>query len=515
MNNRFFILSKDKESEKREFSSLFEALENTSGNEQILVIRDFRGIGEFDVSGLSEVSEETDIKIYSGRGSLFLSRLILPLPGLLSYNPGVIFIRPGVIRDFQKHTGALPFKNGEDPALMIIRLIIFKASAAHIRYPDAADFKNIRYIDLFRLLKERKRILRSTPLKKTLHIINIPWYSGLAAYAYDISRYMSKEGVRFSIAANSGSTLEKRLSEGSEFIPLKGRKGLSPFISVIKIRRFSRYYDAVFAHTGSSLFIGRAAFLFRKIPLIRVRAERGEMKKSFFNRILHLSLKAVIVPNKTSASGALHPPEGLFHLPPVVDTALFRSAPLRDEPVIGILGRLDPVKGHRELIKSLTLLCEEIPSARLIIIGSEANITKNELRSYAENLGVLDNMEFREPGSYEEIPEIISKCRIGIIPSLGSEALSRVALEWAASARPLITGVAGSLPEFIEETGCGYALDPGDTQMLSSRILELLSSDKRAKEMGRAGLDAVNRLYSPEVYRTRIRELKKKILGDI
>ncbi|NLB35571.1 MAG: glycosyltransferase family 4 protein, partial [Elusimicrobia bacterium] len=307
-----------------------------------------------DLSAWSEKLSDFDLISISSKEKCSFPRIFMPLPGLTGGSPHIVGFRVSLLEDYFSCTKTLPLKPRENTGLpLVVRLIFFKARVFSIMLEtEISSPRGIGPAKLLSLIFSRRRHLRLSPYRSILHIVNIPWYSGLAAYAFDMSRQMKEMGIKTAFAASASSPLEKAVSDKEVFIPLLSRKGLGAFGSAVRISRLAKYYDFVAAHTGSSLFIALMAFR-RPKRIIRLRAEGGSIKNNFFNLFLHRRLLKVIVPNKFTASFIPLEPEKIFLLKPLVDTELFSFSELPDENIIGISGRLDRVKGHYELINAL------------------------------------------------------------------------------------------------------------------------------------------------------------------
>ncbi|MEA3506904.1 MAG: glycosyltransferase family 4 protein [Elusimicrobiota bacterium] len=348
---------------------------------------------------------------------------------------------------------------------------------------------------------------------KILHIVNIPWYSGLAGYAEDMADFSIKFGYEVLFAAVEGSPLMEKLQKKFKSLPLHGRGPADTLRSIKTIRKALDGVDMIFAHTGSSFFLAVGASLFKKVRVYRVRAERGRIKKNIFNIIMHKFAAGVVAPTIGIKKIFLDfgiPENKIYYLPPVVDSDIFYPQPLKSANTIGIVGRLDKVKGHEVLIESLPLVKEEIEDIKVIVIGDEKGVTEKDLIKKARKLGVAGSLRFMGKVKYETIPVIMGECRAGIIPSLGSEAVSRAALEWMAAGRPVIASRVGCLEEIIINNYNGFSVYPGDSEELGIRIIELLKVGEHNSQMAKKAEIYVRQHFTPEVYSKYL----KKILDE-
>ncbi len=340
--------------------------------------------------------------------------------------------------------------------------------------------------------------------KRILHIVNIPWFSGLGSYARDMGYYMEKSGARVTFAAVSPSRLSSRLEKEFEVIPLPGRGTIQTLRGIFRLLRVINNFDAVISHSGSSFFMGSVMKLFRsKIVLVRTRAEKGAPRKNFFNRLLHIWGDAVVVATEKIRERFLSigcRPEKILVLSPVVDTARFRFSPPPHGNVISIIGRLDRVKGHGVLIEALPAIKKMAGSVKAVFAGREVKVSFESLKSQARALGVEGDIQYRGELSSEELYDLMKNSAVGIITSLGSEAVSRAALEWLSCGRAVVSSDAGCLGEFLGGTGAAFIYPRGDSSELALKTAEILNDRDLMSRMSEKARKLAEERFSPDAY---------------
>ena len=150
--------------------------------------------------------------------------------------------------------------------------------------------------------------------------------------------------------------------------------------------------------------------------------------------------------------------------------------PLPAAPVAGMVARFDPVKGHGVLVDALARLNGKVPGLRAVCAGEGRLL---------ERLRLEGSLEL--PGRVGDKWAFMASCRVGLVPSLGSEAVSRGALEWMASGRPVIASRVGGLPDLVEDGVTGLLVPPGDPKALADALEALLRDPSKAEAMGAAG----------------------------
>jgi len=159
--------------------------------------------------------------------------------------------------------------------------------------------------------------------------------------------------------------------------------------------------------------------------------------------------------------------------------------------VIGCVGTLRSVKGHKYLIQSAPLILKERPSTYFILVGDGP--LRNDLERLAEKLKVREKIMFL--GYRPDIPELMSIFDIFILPSL-SEGLSNVLLEAMATSKPVVATNVGGNPEVVEEGKTGLLVPPRDPQKIAEAVISLLNDEDKRLRMGENGLRRVKEKFS-------------------
>ena len=92
---------------------------------------------------------------------------------------------------------------------------------------------------------------------------------------------------------------------------------------------------------------------------------------------------------------------------------------------------------------------------------------------------------------WEDYPNIYSLADLFIMPA-ESELQSIVTMEAIASGLPVVVVNKGAVPE-LASNGNGLLFEPGDSKILASHIVEILSDKKLKKSMGTKSLKLIKR----------------------
>ncbi len=180
-----------------------------------------------------------------------------------------------------------------------------------------------------------------------------------------------------------------------------------------------------------------------------------------------------------------------------------RESRKQDVPqVIGLVGRMVPIKDVKTFVRTIQLVVRDLPHAQGWVIGSseEDPAYGEECRALAESLGIAKSVRFL---GHQNVSEILPQLGLLMLTSI-SEAQPLVILEAFAAGVPCVTTDVGACREQIEgQTAEDRRLGPAgkvvpfaDQQALSRAAVELLSDPERWRACQAAGLARVRRHYT-------------------
>ncbi len=336
-----------------------------------------------------------------------------------------------------------------------------------------------------------------------------PWDSGILSYGLTLASEMKRRGHAVQFWCRERSFAEKECKRLSmDYLPLK-----RPWLSLPQLRRkiAEDQISIIDALTGSAQSLGLAVR--GKAVLIRTFADARLPGRNFLSR---LGLKTIS--HFIAANTAIR--ESLKAASPSASIDLVfqgtegppREIPWEPEGAIGILGRLDKIKGHETFIEAASILKTRLSNIKFLIAGESSPERLGVLQNKVRQLELGSSVEFL--GRVEDIWEFISSCRIGIVSSLGSEAVSRATLEWMSAGRPVISSRVGGLPDLIREGENGLLFAPGNADELASGVKKLIDFPQEAQRMGQESKKRFETLLSLEKFGEKSEQVFKKILGE-
>jgi len=160
-------------------------------------------------------------------------------------------------------------------------------------------------------------------------------------------------------------------------------------------------------------------------------------------------------------------------------------------PVVGIIARLHPVKGHGIFLRAARQVLKELPQARFLIVGS--GFHRPWIEAEVERLGLKKNVIFT--GFMEDIPGVLAALDVLVISSL-SEGFGLTAVEAMAMEVPVVATRVGGLPEIITDGENGLLVPAGDAGALAKKILWLLENPVAGENMAKKGRATVEEKFT-------------------
>lgn len=147
---------------------------------------------------------------------------------------------------------------------------------------------------------------------------------------------------------------------------------------------------------------------------------------------------------------------------------------------IGILARLDPVKGHTVFIDAAAKVLKKYPRAKFLI-GGPGDDLRPSLEKRAARLGISDNVFFL--GMVTEPFSFLSLIDINVLASY-SESFPYAILEGARLGKATVSSRVGGLEDLFVHSENGYLFTPGDSDALAGYLIELIGSEDKRRIFG-------------------------------
>lgn len=182
-------------------------------------------------------------------------------------------------------------------------------------------------------------------------------------------------------------------------------------------------------------------------------------------------------------------------------------------PVVGLIGRVVPIKDVKTYLRALRGVINARPDVQGWIVGPEDEDPQYvaECRSLVVSLGLEGKVLFR---GFQRIQDILPQLGLMVLTSI-SEAQPLVILEAWAAGTPVVSSDVGSCREMIEGVTAedralglaGEVVPIADPQATASAILALLGDSPRWHQAQASGLARVSRYYTEALMLEQYRQL--------
>lgn len=360
-------------------------------------------------------------------------------------------------------------------------------------------------------------MMSETPITRVAILNSARRWIGEAAHVLDLALGLKERGVEVDLCVRRGQPLEERARAAGltvHSMQFESRfKPIGDFRDALALRRLVKRRDiqVVHCHRGKDHWSGAVAlFGLRSRPaLVRTRHVVTPMKNKMANRwLMHRATDGVIAVSE-AAKGSLGGLADARVIYSAVDLEKFHPSKRSDavrrditeakagDFVIGLVGRIQRVKGQGHLLEAASMLIDKHPAIRVVVAGGERTPGRiDALRAATHELGIGQRVTFLD--EVEDIQGLIASLDIGVIASVGSEGSSRVALETMASGVPLIATRVGVLPEWINHGENGLLCEPGDAAGLAKEIEHLVSDESLRRQLGQMGRKYVESHHTRE-----------------
>ena len=266
-------------------------------------------------------------------------------------------------------------------------------------------------------------------------------------------------------------------------------------------------YDIVFSHYWISALVGKYLRQKYQIPYITMYHTLGAVKNAIgigegepalrivSERDTIADCQKVIVATENEKQdlirfyGAL--PEKVGVVPCGVNMDIFKPVDkmsarqklgLSDKKIILYVGRIDPLKGIDQLLKTMPLLKNQ-DSPRLIIIGGDENSREEvgRLQKLCAELDISDRVTFQGLIKQDKLSDYYSAADVCVVPSY-YESFGLVPLESLACGTPVVATDVGDLKNIIRQGETGYIVPDNAPDKLAASISLALAKPRLDRE---------------------------------
>ena len=284
---------------------------------------------------------------------------------------------------------------------------------------------------------------------KIAHLVSSQIFAGIEQHVYELSSFMSDVSEQVIICDESihhhmGRMKTQSLEIGSRYSPLNTYK-LIKFLNQNNV-------SILHCHGAKVSTIGKGVKIFSNIKVVSTIHGHKKNNNTFTNLVAVIGVNKLLIENI---------PKGTY-IPNWFNPSHAGERSSRTGPIIAI-GRLEPVKGFNQLIKSWINIQEDLE-----IIGSGPE--EQNLHQLIHNLNLSDRIKIVTNCDYSSIEEKY-KTTSGLIVSSHREGGPRVVLEAINHEIPVLGSKVGIIPDLITSE---YLSEPGNQESLQALLEEMV-----------------------------------------
>jgi glycosyltransferase involved in cell wall biosynthesis len=289
--------------------------------------------------------------------------------------------------------------------------------------------------------------------------------------------------------------------------------------ALVKLFRLIRHErpDIVHTHTAKAGFVGRLAARLAGVPII-LHTYHGHVLHGYYSPLKTWLLRRmeqalgcfsdgiIAVSEQVKqdlVSYGVASPEKItviplgFNLQSFLDCEKYRGEFRRElglnngARLIGIVGRIFPIKNHRLFLDSAAQVASEEPDSRFVIVGDGA--LRPEMERRARELGIAHKVIFT--GWRRDLPRIYADLNALVISS-DNEGTPVSVIEAMASGVPVVGTNVGGVSDLITDGKTGYLVPPRDPGELAKAVLRLIRRAETASYMSQTARAMVIQRYT-------------------
>ena len=298
---------------------------------------------------------------------------------------------------------------------------------------------------------------------------------------------------------------------------LNAKPGLRPRL-VLHLARLFRQWDIDVIHThnnGPLIYGAPAARLARVAGVVHTRhgqSSRASRRQTALVRVVARLADRIVCVSDDSLRLSVEqgiPAGKLRRLWNGIDIERFAyTGPETRGPAV-LVARLSPEKDIATLLSAVVLVARDEPAFQMEIAGEGAS--QAELQRLASELGLAEHVRFL--GLVHDVPALLARARLFVLPSL-TEGASLTLLEAMARGLPVVATRVGGNAEVVIDGETGFLIPTRSPAALAEKILRLWREPERARRMGQAGRERVERFFNVRAMVREYEELYRHVLGS-
>lgn len=327
---------------------------------------------------------------------------------------------------------------------------------------------------------------------KILQILPELRVGGVETGTVDFAHYLVEHGHAAIVVSHGGALVADLEGFGGKHykLPVHQKNIFTMLWSVKKLQEIILREKVDIVHARSRVPAWVAYFACRATRVPFITTCHGYYSKHLFSAVMGWA-KLVIVPSRIIGHHMVEdfgvPAESIRCIPRSVDLRKFnipRDESPKKSPVIAMVGRITPLKGHEYFLRAMARVVRQMPYAKIWIVGdapAEKESYKEGLLSLTKQLGLANCVEFL--GNRKDIPQLLSQVDVLVLSTVTQESFGRVILEAQAAGVPVVATRVGGVVDLIDDGATGILVASKQPDEMAQAVLRILGDSALAKSM--------------------------------
>jgi glycosyltransferase involved in cell wall biosynthesis len=351
----------------------------------------------------------------------------------------------------------------------------------------------------------------------SLHVIHLA--AGLEAHGFVTRLVVGRESER------EGNLMDLALERHVDVLALSGLgREIRPFsdlralVGLVRLARRFRPH-VVHTHTAKAGVLGRVAARLARVPVL-VHTYHGHVLREYFGRLTSAvfcgierflargtdglvtvseSVKADLVAMRIAPAERIRVVRLGLELAPFTG-ALPRGVLRADAgfpaeaPLVGMVGRLVPVKDVSTFLRAARLVHAARPDARFSLVGDGPD--RAALEAEVASLGLTGAVRFH--GWRRDLPAVYGDLDV-VVNASRNEGTPVALIEALAAGRPVVATAVGGTPDVLEHGAHGALVPAQDERALADAIQAALETPPSAERVAAARAHVLARYGVPRL----------------
>ncbi len=168
----------------------------------------------------------------------------------------------------------------------------------------------------------------------------------------------------------------------------------------------------------------------------------------------------------------------------------------RESPLVGIVARVEPMKGQDLFLRMAAVVAQRVPGARFLVAGDTMNRDQGEYLRQLEDLARQPPLAGRVSflGFRDDVPDVLAALDCFVHPSRRGAFVS-VLIEAMAAGVPIVASDVDGIPECVGREGAAELVGALDPEGFAAAACRVLTDSEHAARMRAAGQERARRLF--------------------